>query len=74
MPSKYPNDFFLPGEKPFCCHDCGKRFSRQDKLKNHSRIHSGDKPFKCQICDYATSDSGSLKKHIRVHTDDRPFQ
>ncbi len=28
---------WFSGEKPYSCVECGKKFSRQDKLKNHSR-------------------------------------
>ena len=62
------------GEKPYTCHYCEKKFSRQDKLKIHHRIHSGDKPFKCNVCEYACVDGGSLKKHMRIHNDERPFK
>ena len=63
-----------PGEKPFECELCHKRFSRRDKLNMHSRSHTGEKPHKCTYCSYAAADSSSLKKHLRIHYDERPFK
>lgn len=63
-----------PGEKPFECELCHKRFSRRDKLNMHSRSHTGEKPHKCKHCPYAAADSSSLKKHLRIHYDERPFK
>lgn len=63
-----------PGEKPFECELCHKRFSRRDKLNMHSRSHTGEKPHKCKHCLYAAADSSSLKKHLRIHYDERPFK
>ncbi|KAK0051444.1 zinc finger protein 64 isoforms 1 and 2 [Biomphalaria pfeifferi] len=62
------------GERPFQCKECGKKFSRSDKLNIHMRWHSGVKLFKCNICDYACIEGGSLKKHMRIHNDERPFK
>lgn len=66
--------FCHPGEKPFECELCHKRFSRRDKLNMHSRSHTGEKPHKCKHCPYAAADSSSLKKHLRIHYDERPFK
>jgi hypothetical protein len=36
------NGFFpsvLPGEKPFACDCCGRRFARSDERRRHMKIH-----------------------------------
>lgn len=55
---------------------CGTCFSRGDKLKVHSRIHSNVRPYGCgeEGCHYRAIDSGSLRKHMRTHTNERPYR
>lgn len=62
------------GETPYSCLQCGKSFSRSDKLRIHQRAHDGTKPFQCHLCDYKTLESGNLKKHVRIHSDERPYK
>ena len=63
--------FFLLGEKPFECNECGRRFARSTDLKVHMPVHSEDKPYKCGECEKMFTRFSTLKEHIRTHTGNR---
>ncbi|XP_034043154.1 zinc finger protein OZF-like isoform X2 [Thalassophryne amazonica] len=62
-----------PGEKPFGCSECDKRFGYKSHLNRHMRIHRGEKPFSCAHCPKRFLVRSDLQRHTRVHTGEKPF-
>ena len=48
------------------CQDCGKKFSRKDKLKSHVKaVHSEEKSsYSCTQCDKSFAQKPHLKRHV----------
>ena len=55
------------GERPFECETCHKRFTRNEELTRHTRIHTGDRPFGCELCGKRFGRKDHLNKHQRTH-------
>ncbi|XP_074104361.1 uncharacterized protein LOC141530879 isoform X3 [Cotesia typhae] len=62
------------GERPFCCHLCGKQFRVNQGLARHlHETHEGIKNFSCDICNRTFATKRTLVDHRRIHTDERPY-
>lgn len=66
-------------EKKHFCEECGKGFTRADKLKRHSIIHSPNRPCIPCICkdshgcDRTFYRNDSMKRHALTHSEDKPY-
>ena len=61
---------------PFKCDypGCHKKYSTENRLKFHKKIHFNNKPFLCDICDKSFISRADLRIHIQFHREDRPFK
>jgi hypothetical protein len=50
-------------EKVFCCDVCGKQFSNQSHLTEHSWVHKDEYRYRCETCNTPFKYRSSLKKH-----------
>ena len=55
----------------FRCDKCGKGFSNNSLLSDHTNVHNGEKPYKCKFCSSCFSGQKTLRLHERGHTDDQ---
>ncbi|XP_072179285.1 uncharacterized protein [Diadema setosum] len=69
-----PSSSGQPGELPFACRHCPKRFAQASNRSSHMRTHTGDRPFRCPSCPKSFAQRTSLRTHLRTHTGDRPYR
>ncbi|XP_039616297.1 oocyte zinc finger protein XlCOF6.1-like isoform X2 [Polypterus senegalus] len=74
-----PKDQPLPKNKsrernrPYCCPECGKQFSRTSHLQRHKQTHTGEKPYCCSECGKRFSRTSHLQRHKQTHTGEKPY-
>jgi uncharacterized Zn-finger protein len=61
----------VPLEKKFQCTECGKAFTRMDKLRIHNRIHTGVMPYGCQYCEKRFYRWDAWKRHEIRHNQEK---
>ena len=61
----------VPLEKKFQCTECGKAFTRMDKLRIHNRIHTGVMPYGCQYCEKRFYRWDAWKRHEVRHNQEK---
>ena len=73
-------DVLHEGKKAFKCFECGKQFTRQVYLKNHTDMNCKEKsvptkPKQCKICNATFKNFKNLLRHINVlHEGKKPFE
>ncbi|XP_048488140.1 zinc finger protein 37 [Plutella xylostella] len=56
------------GNKPYCCEECGKRFSSKYTYQAHLKTHMDrPRPFKCKQCSKAFFTQQNLAQHEKTH-------
>jgi len=56
-----------PGEHPYQCYVCSKKFAYLHLLKRHLHVHTSERPHQCVVCNKKFVYSSHLKNHMRVH-------
>ncbi|XP_075417159.1 zinc finger protein 287 [Tenrec ecaudatus] len=63
-----------PGEKPYKCSVCGKKFRKYPSLIKHQSSHAKEKSYECEECGKAFRHISSLIAHQRMHTGEKPYE
>ncbi|KAG5897133.1 hypothetical protein JTB14_025086 [Gonioctena quinquepunctata] len=55
-------------EKPYECHECGKKFVARHNLNTHLKIHEDKNPMKCDKCNFSCRTRVGLDNHyVKKH-------
>ncbi|XP_028020330.2 zinc finger protein 287 [Balaenoptera acutorostrata] len=63
-----------PGEKPYKCNVCGKKFRKYPSLIKHQSSHAKEKSYECEECGKEFRHVSSLIAHQRMHTGEKPYE
>ncbi|XP_036924701.1 zinc finger protein 287 [Sturnira hondurensis] len=63
-----------PGEKPYKCNVCGKKFRKYPSLMKHLSTHTKEKSYECEECGKEFRHLSSLIAHQRMHTGEKPYE
>lgn len=69
----YKGEIF-PGDYPYKCSFCDKRFKQVGHVNHHERKHTGNKKHECELCKKRFNQKCHLVDHMRLHTGERPFK
>ncbi|XP_016041968.2 zinc finger protein 287 isoform X1 [Erinaceus europaeus] len=64
----------LPGEKPYKCNVCGKKFRKNPSYVKHQSTHTKEKSYECEECGKEFRHISSLIAHQRMHTGEKPYE
>ena len=57
--------YSISGEKPYKCHICDVKVTRQEHLKRHLLTHIEGRPYKCSACDFTARRKDGVRSHQR---------
>nr|XP_046179650.1 zinc finger protein 32-like [Oncorhynchus gorbuscha] len=57
--------------QPFCCSDCGERFTQMGELDAHRKAHTAEKQHRCGECGKCFTQVGYLNYHRKTHTGEK---
>jgi hypothetical protein len=63
-----------PGERPYSCEICNKRFAGRSTVIYHRRAHTGERPHCCSTCGKKFMRPDALRQHLTSHTGERRHQ
>lgn len=71
-----PDDECLTSdESEFNCSHCDKKFTKQDQLSNHEKLHESKvkcDPVVCQICEKSFRKTDTMVRHLNLHKKANP--
>jgi len=63
-----------PGEYPYKCSYCDKKFKQVGHVNHHERSHTENFKYECVECGKKFYQKSHLKEHINIHTGHKPLQ
>jgi len=71
---KYYKGIVYPGEYPFKCSFCDKKFKQVGHVNHHERTHTGNFKHSCSFCDKKFYQKSHLKEHENIHSGEKPHE